>query len=424
MHIQCLGINHHTASVYLREKLAFTENDICVALTGAKGASARGAFLELLILSTCNRTELYSASDQISLSALEAFLADARGVSSAQFRSNTYHYTDENAVHHLMEVAAGLDSLVLGEHQILGQVTKALELAHSVGSSGQVLTRLFQQAVHAGRRARAETKIARNPVSVSSLAVSLAEKTVVDFSKAQIVVLGAGETAELVVESLRKRGGDKITVVNRTLERAQTLAKRWQAATIPFEDMERAIAIADVLVSSTGAPHFLITPEMVKRGMAGRASRPLVMIDIAVPRDVDPGCNQVANVLVYDMDSLQKQLERSRSRRQAEVTHVRAILNEELSVFMAYFNSLEMLPLIAGLRRQAEHIRQTELERTLRRMPGLSEAERARIDALSQALIKKILDTPTQYLKEQANQPAAMEYAAMARNLFGLPPGD
>lgn len=422
MHIQCLGINHNTASVGLREKLAFGEDNLRTALSN--NGCAIDSCKELVILSTCNRIEIYSASGQPSRNDLEVFLSKMRGVSIEEFHPHLYFLLDGDAVRHLMKVSAGLDSLVLGEPQILGQVTKALEMARSAGMSGPLLTRLFQMAIHAGKRARAETQIARNPASVSSLAASLAERTAQNLSKAQIVVLGAGEMAELAVEALRKRGGSKITVVNRTLKRAQALAKRWQADALTFEHMETVLSSADVLISSTGAPHTIINPGMVSRIMRQRSSRPLVMIDIAVPRDIDPACDEVENVTVYDMDGLQVQLQRSLAKRKAETTHVQAILDEEVAGFMAYFDSLDMLPLITGVRQRAEAIRQAELNKTLRHMPGLSDDERARIEALTHALVKKLLDAPTHCLREQANQPTASEFASVARNLFGLPSGN
>jgi len=424
MHIHCLGINHTTASVGLRERLAFNDDNLRAAQARLGCGDLVDSFNELVILSTCNRIELYAVSARIDPDNLKVFLSEARGVPADEFTPHLYHYRDEDAIRHLLQVASGLDSLVLGEPQILGQVTNALEQARGAGSSGPLLSRLFQRAIHAGKRARTETHIARNPASVSSLAASLAEKSVHDLPRAQIVILGAGEMAELAVEALRKRGAAKVLVLNRTLERAESLAKRWQAEASTFERLDDALSTADVLVSSTGAPHTIINPAMVKRIMEIRPSRPLVMIDIAVPRDVDPGCNALPNVTVHDMDSLHARLEHSLAEREAEVPLVEAILNEEISKFMEFFKSLDMLPLIADLRQQAEAIRQAELNKTLRRLPDLDEAGRARIEALTQALVKKLLDTPTNRLRAQANTPSAPEYADVARTLFGLSTGD
>lgn len=424
MHIHCLGINHTTASVDLRERLAYHEEGLRAALARLGCGMSGGSLNELVILSTCNRIELYAVSLRLDAQDLELFLSESRDVPAEGLRPYLYHYCDEDAIRHLLRVASGLDSLVLGEPQILGQVTNALELARGAGSSGPLLSRLFQRAIHAGKRARTETLIARNPASVSSLAASLAEKSVRNLANAQIVILGAGEMAELAVEALRKRGAVKVLVLNRTLERAEALAKRWQAGASTFERIAEALSAADVLLSSTGAPHTIINPGLVARTMAERPSRPLVMIDIAVPRDIDPRCNEIDNVRVYDMDSLHARLEHSLAEREAEVPKVETILSEELANFMAYFNSLDMLPLISEVHQQAEAIRQAELNKTLRRLPDLTEAERARIDALTQALVKKLLDAPTAHLRAQANTPTAPDYAQVARTLFGLSAAD
>jgi glutamyl-tRNA reductase len=313
-----------------------------------------------------------------------------------------------------------LDSLVVGEPQILGQVTRALELARGQNTAGPVLNRLFQSAIHAGKRARTETGISRNPASVSSLAASLSERTVSKISEAQIVILGAGEMAELAVEALRKRGANRILVVNRTLERAHSLAQRWNAQATTFENINMALVSADILISSTGAPHTIISREMVNEAMAERAGRSLVLIDIAVPRDIDPDAANVRGVRLYDIDNLNVQLENSLAERMSDVPQVKIILEEELSHFTEYMKSLEMIPIIADMRKQAEDIRQKELEKTLRRMPDLTEAERDRIEAMTQALVKRILDAPTQRLRAEASCPYAPEYAAVARTLFGL----
>jgi glutamyl-tRNA reductase len=321
---------------------------------------------------------------------------------------------------HLHRVAAGLDSLVVGEPQILGQVTRALELARGQNTAGPVLNRLFQSAIHAGKRARTETGISRNPASVSSLAASVCERTVQKISEAQIVILGAGEMAELAVEALRKRGANRILVVNRTLERAHSLAQRWDAQGTTFENLDFALASADILIASTGAPHTLISPQMVNEAMRERTERPLVLIDIAVPRDIDPDAAGIRGVQLYDIDTLNARLEHSLAERMSEVPQVKIILEEELSQFAEYMKSLEMLPIIADMRQQAEAIRQAVFEKTLRRMPDLTPAERDRIEAMTQALVKKILEAPTQRLRAEASCPHAPEYAAVARTLFGL----
>ncbi len=423
MHILCLGLNHTTAPIRLRERLALNEDAVRIALARLSCGHTETSLAELILISTCNRIELYAASNQLAFAEPEAFLSDTHDVTIEEFRAHLYSFKDMNAVRHLYEVAAGLDSLVIGEPQILGQVTKALELARGQNTAGPMLNRLFQSAIHTGKRTRTETAISRNPASVSSLAASLSEHTVHKIAESQIVILGAGEMAELAVEALRKRGANRILVVSRTLERAHALAQRWNAQSTTFERIDSALAAADVLISSTSAPHIIISPEMVMHAMTTRENRPLVLIDIAVPRDIDPDVMHIPHVRLYDMDSLNTQLEHSLAERMAEVPQVKAIVEEEVREFHEYMKSLEMLPIIADMRQQAEEIRQGVLKKNLSKMPDLTDVERDRIEAMTQALVKKILEAPTQRLRAEATCPHAPEYASVARTLFGLKDG-
>jgi glutamyl-tRNA reductase len=420
MHILCLGLNHTTAPLALRETLALGEDVVRIALSRLACGHVPTPLNELALISTCNRIELYAASSEPAFAELEAFLSAVSGVPVDQFRPHLYRFEGIGAARHLFEVAAGLDSLIVGEPQILGQVTRALELAREQNTAGSLLNRLFQAAIHAGKRTRTETAISRNAASVSSLAASLSERAVHNISEAQIVILGAGEMAELAVEALRKRGAQKILVVNRTLERAQALTQRWNAQAATFENLQAALDSADILIASTGAPHTIISREMVAETMRRRAERPLVLIDIAVPRDIEPEAASLPQVKLYDMDKLNAQLEYSLMERLAEVPQVRNILNEELFLFEEYLNSLDMLPLIATMRQNAEAIRQAELEKTLRHLSDLTEEERRHIEALTQALVKKLLHAPTQRLRAEATSPRASEYATIARTLFNL----
>ena len=421
MHILSIGLNHTSAPVHLRERLAFNEEQIRASLSRYVCGHLETSFAELTIISTCNRTELYAASNQLADAELEAFLSDARGIPVQEMHPHLYRFKDVDAARHLFDVAAGLDSLVIGEPQILGQITRALELARGQNAAGPTLNRLFQAAIHAGKRARTETAISRNPASGSSLAASVAEKTVTHIGAASVVVLGAGEMAELTVEALRKRGVERIRVVNRTLERAHLLAERWGAESATFESLQDSLSQADILISSTGAPHLVVSAQMVGEAMRSRPERALVLIDIAVPRDIDPDAAHIPHVKLFDIDGLNARLEDSLLRRMEEVPQVRQILAEELMEFEAYLKSLEMLPIIVDIQEQAEAIRIAELERTLRRMPDLTEAERNRIEALTQSLVKKILDHPTRRLRAEAASHRAPEYAALVRTLFDLP---
>lgn len=420
MNILVIGLNHTTAPLDLRERLALTEDNIRALFANPRRGSDCPVS-EALILSTCNRTELYAVSSDAGFDVLENYLAEATHVSAELFHPHLYRLAGADAVRHLLRVAAGLDSLVLGEPQILGQVTRAFNISRELGMTGPVLSRLSQAAIHSGKRVHTETAIGRNPASVSSLAASLAERTVTDIATAQVAILGAGEMAELAVGALRKRGVKHILLINRTLERVHAVAERWATGVVPFAMLEESLGEADVLVASTSAASILISYEMVEKAMQKRPNRPLVLIDIAVPRNIDPQAGQIPNVALYDIDHLNTRLERSLSERLAEVPHAETIVAEETSKFLDYLNLLGMLPVIADLHKQAENIRETELAKTLRQMPNLSEAEHAHLEALTHAIVSKLLAAPTQRLRIEAAGPNSQQYAEMARSLFRLP---
>ena len=422
LHILCLGLNHQTASVTLREQLAFTPTrlETSLARLGCGKDACYQQIRELVILSTCNRVELYAVTTETGFTSLEAFLSETQNIPISEFSTQLYRYQDEAAVKHLLDVAAGLDSVVIGEPQILGQVTDAYSNARRHDTSGKILSRLFQTAIHAGKRARTETAIAHNPASISSVAVSLISEIVSDLSEAKIMVLGAGEMAELAVESLRKRGAGQITVVNRTLQRAQELARRWDGQAAALEMLLELLSETDIVITSTGAPHTILHRSMVEKAIEGRADRPLILMDIAVPRDVDPDVENLTNVYLYDMDSLAAKLAYSISQREAEIPQVKEILAEELACFMEYIATLDVIPIIIRMREQADAIRLAELEKTIRRIPDLQPETQERIDALTKSIVKKILHSPTTRLRQEANGPNAVDYADIARGLFGL----
>jgi glutamyl-tRNA reductase len=422
MYIHCLGLNHNTAEVSLRERLAFREETIKAALArlGCGSGTQPDGVSEMVILSTCNRVEIYAVAPQAAFPALENFLAEVQGTPVDSFRRQVYRLGNQEAVKHLLRVAAGLDSLILGEPQVLGQVMHAFELARGQNVAGPVLSRLFHTALRAGKRARTDTAIGHNPASVSSVAVRLAEQVVPDLSAARVLVIGAGEMAELAVEALRIRGASELEVLNRTLARADELAKRWGAKAATFERLQEALSAADIVITSTGAPHTVLAEELVSAAMAPRQQRPLVIVDIAVPRDVDPGAGQLPGVRLYDIDDLQARLERSLTERAREVPRVEKILEEMQAEFSQYLQLLDVFPLIAEMHQRAEAIRMMELEKTLRRLPSLGEAERNHLAAMSQALVNKLLHAPITRLKSAAGGPEAAVYAAAARELFAL----
>jgi glutamyl-tRNA reductase len=423
MHLHCVGLNHQTASLNLRERMAFDEEKTRAALAclgcGVHGQVSNAC--EMVILSTCNRVEIYTASPDSQIDSLLTCLADLHRIPRSEFEPHLYHLMDEQAVQHLFRVAAGLDSQVLGESQILGQVSQALDLARSQNTAGPIISRLFQAAIFAGKRVRAETHFGQNPASIPSLTAGLIARAVPHLDRAQVVLIGAGEMAQLVMAALRKRSTCDILVVNRSLARARELAQAWGAEATTFEHLEAALTKADCVVSSTGAPHTVIPLSLVAKAMQLRPERPLLAIDIAVPRDIDPQVGKLPGVGLIDLDSLNQGLEQSLAERRRAVPLVESILAEEVAHFLNFLKTLDVLPVIADLHQKAEAIRQNELEKSLRRLPDLSEGERASIEAMTRAIVNRLLDAPITRLRAEAHCAFAAEYTSVARTLFGLP---
>ena len=440
MTILCLGLSHHTALIDLRERLSFTDTALQAALArfGCGHDARPEPFSELVILSTCNRLETYacvrpalsavegdawrSSADAGPFHALLDFLVDARGVPPSELESHLYRYTHIEAVRHLCRVAAGLDSMILGEPQILGQVTDAYEAALGHRAAGTILSTLFQTAIRAGKRARTETAISRNPASFSSVAIQLAEQVIGSLANRNVLIIGAGEMGELAVEALCARGVRHITVANRTQQRATELANRWGGQAARFEQLAEALMQSDIVIASTGAPHTIISPALARDVTARRPSRPLIFIDIAVPRDVDPAVKDIPGVYVFDIDDLQARLEGSIAERQNEIPRVEAIVDREVAGFETWLRGVEVMPVIADLRQKAEAIRQRELERTLRYLPDLDPQTREHIQHLSRSLVNKLLHEPTLRLRAEAGDGHAARYAEAVRHLFGLTP--
>jgi glutamyl-tRNA reductase len=421
-HIHCLGLNHNTANVALRERLAFTPHRLQAALArvGCGNDSAWEDIQELAILSTCNRVELYAVGSGSIFNNLEAFLSETQNIPIAEFSTSLYRLVDEEAANHLMRVACGLDSVVIGEPQILGQVTEAYAAAKQQSTVDKILSQLFQSAIHAGKRARSETTINHNPASIASVAVNLISATVSDLPLSQVLVLGAGEMAELAVEALRKRGATNILVINRTLQRAQELATRWSGRAAVLEMLMDHLHEVDIVITSTGAPHIVIWRSMVEEAMRMRPQKPMVFMDIAVPRDVDEEVKEIQGVRLYDIDSLSALLQTSLAQRQAQIPKVEEILAEELAGFKAYLLNLDVLPIIIEMRKQADIIRQNELKKAIRRMPDLTPEMEKQIEVLTSAIVNKILHRPTTRLRGESHGPYAADYASLTRYLFGL----
>jgi glutamyl-tRNA reductase len=418
MPILCLGLSHQTAPIELRERLVYSTSVLKATLARCKGGPA--GYSELALLSTCNRLELYAVAPTEQFDALVEILSETSGLPQAELESHLYRHAQAKAVIHLSRVAAGLDSMILGEPQILGQVAEAYQVARSEGMAGPILSKLFRTAIRAGKRARSETAISRNPASVGSVAVKLAEAVVGNLAAARALVLGAGEMAELMVEAFRVQGAGHIVVVSRTQARAVQLAQRWSAQPVPFESLAQVLADSDIVLAAAAAPHVLITPDLARAALARRLERPLVFIDIAVPRNVDPQVGDLQNVRCYNLDDLQTRLNGGMAERQQEIPHVEAIMAEEAAAFANWMRGLDIIPLITDLRVKADAIRRAEVEKTLRRLPRLDETEQQHIEVLTEALTNKLLHDLTVRLKAEAGNGRAAEYMETVRYLFNL----
>jgi glutamyl-tRNA reductase len=405
-----VGISHHRAPIALRER---------VALDGRAAARAASELAErtseAVCLSTCNRTELYVASAGADAAEREALrmLTDMGG---EEIVGALYRLRDEAAALHLFRVAAGLDSLVPGEGEILGQVRHAYEQ----GEVGAFLDRLFRQALHAGRKVRAQTAIGESPSSISSAAAALAQQVFGDLHGRTMLLIGAGKVSELAARNLRSRGATIAFVANRTVGRAEELARRVGSEARPLEEIEAALDQADVVVSSTSAPGFVLSRDQVARTLARRKGRPLLLVDLAVPRDLDPAIHDLPGCYLYDIDDLQAVVTETLAGRRREAEAAEQIVAAEADHFRAWQASLDVVPAIASLRAKAEEIRAGELEKVESRLERLSEAERRAIESMTAQIVNKLLHLPTIRMKQAATAADGVVYAETVRHLFGL----
>ncbi len=422
MSLLCLGLSHNTAPIHLRERLDFKPEQLTAFL---HKATTQLPLDELAVISTCNRVELYAAyrAELIAdpATALIGLLAQSHGLSADRFTPHLYHYRDTAVMRHLCRVAAGLDSLVIGEPQILGQVTEAFAIAQNERTVGTCLTALFQAAIRCGKRARSETQISRNPASVGSMAVRLAEELVGDLGQARVLVLGAGEMAQLVLKTLRQRHVPQVEVINRTHSRAVELADHWGGQAYPWSQLAERLAWADLVITSTAATEIVIDTAVLQPILAQRTQESeLLFIDIAVPRDVDPGVADLPGVHRYDVDDLQEQVEKSLHEREEEIPKVAAIIDAEVTLLQLQIRQLQARPIITDLRLKAEAIRQQELARTRRFLGELDPDDWQRIERLTQSLVNKLLHEPTLRLRTEAGNGRAAEFADTVRQLFAL----
>ena len=419
MHLLLLGVNHRTASIRERESLALDRDQTSQVLAAVLG---QGAADEAFVLSTCNRTECYVATTDPSRAAsgIDAAVRDVKHAGLSSSDGTTYQHDNGAAVRHLFRVATGLDSMVLGEPQILSQMKDAFGLARDLGATGTLLDRLIETALRTGKRARAETDIGTGVVSVASAACELARRHMPTLEGRRVVIIGAGETGRLAAQHLARYCPGGLTIVNRSTTRAQAVAGAIGAATLPFSDVDKAVAAADLVISATSAPGAILSVDAVRDAMIARPDRPLVIIDLAVPRDVDPDAAAVPGVTLHSIDDIQTVVDGSLARRAAEAPRVHAIIDEEATRFDLWVRALEATPLVRDLREHFERVRLEELDRAL---PNASEEERARADRLTRALVNRLLHLPTVRLKD--TDPASHEGASRlraARELFALAP--
>lgn len=409
-----VGLNHRTAPLELREQLALADDELYRAL-----AESGSALAEVVILSTCNRLEIYGVAHDTrhALAAVEQRLADLRGIAPERLREHGYVYNGDTAIRHLMRVAAGLDSMIFGEAQILGQVGQALEVAQSAGTAGPVLSHLFTLAAHAGKRARTETEISRHVTSVSHAAVALAQAQIPDLSRARALVVGSGEMAYLAAQALHRHNIQTIHCINRTYARAADLALAFNGSALDWHEMPDALAEADVVISATAAPHTVIERRDVEQALKRRAGRPLVIIDIALPRDVDESVRALPDVHYHDLDDLSRFVQANVARREAAVTEVDAIVEQEAARFLAWERGRSISPVITALREKAAALAHDEVEAALRRLGDLDAGQQKVVELMAHRIVNKILHEPTIRLK------ADTAYASAVRELFALDDG-
>jgi glutamyl-tRNA reductase len=421
MHILVVGLDHHTSPVAVRERLAFQPSHYEPAYQHLL-ESATTSVREAVILSTCNRVEVYAVSEESAVArlAIEDFLHTFHDLEPETVTDALYVYQDRDAVMHLFSTACGLNSLVVGEPQIQAQVRNAAGLAGGAQALGPVLHGLFRHALEVGKRARTETNISRNAASISHAGVELARRLLGDLRAAHVLLVGSGEMSELAAKNLIDNGARKVTLVNRTVEHAQLLAGQWGGTALPFDALADALHDADVVISSTAAPHTVIQVEHVRAALADRPGRPLLLIDLAVPRDVAAEVAEVTGAFVYDIDDLHEVVATNLMRRREEVIAVEKIVDLEAERYLSWLSTRAVVPTLNRLREHAELISRAEIDRAMRRLPGLDDREREVVASLAAGIVNKLLHQPTVRLKQEAVGGNGAAYAEALQFLFGL----
>ncbi len=419
MHVLLLGVNHRSAPVALRERLDFAAR----GLEGALAAlAARPSAGEAVLLSTCNRAEVYVTCEDLGAAKAEVnqFLEQYHGIESSLLAPHLFERVDADAVRHLFRVAAGLDSLVVGEPQILGQVKDAYAAAAEGRTTGPVMNKLFPASFTVGKRVRTETALAEGAVSVSFAATSLARKIFGDLKGRTVLVIGAGEMGKLTVQHLQTQGVERILITSRTLARAEALAESLGGRPRPWPEMPTLLGEADIVISATGATLPILTRSQVGAVMRGRRNRALFMIDIAVPRDIDPAVGDLESVFLYNIDDLEAIVQDNLTRRAAEVARAEAIVDDEKRKFEAWLSARGAIPTVVALRQHFEAIRRSELDRLRPKLAGLPPEARSRVDEITRLLVEKLLITPTEQLKTTPDPDRVRNYADALTRLFAL----
>ncbi|MEH7504275.1 glutamyl-tRNA reductase [Neobacillus drentensis] len=419
MHTLVIGINYKTAPVEIRERLSFNEVDLADAI---KKLNTKKSILENIILSTCNRTEIYAVVDQLHTGRyyIKEFLSEWFGIEQKEFSPFLYVYEDDGAIDHLFNVICGLNSMVLGETQILGQVRTSFMLAQEEGTTGTVFNHLFKQAITLAKRGHSETDIGANAVSVSYAAVELAKKIFGSLANKHVLIFGAGKMGELAAQNLHGNGVKKVTVINRTYEKAQDLANRFSGKARTLAELEKSLLEADILISSTGAKDFVISKEMMIKVEKKRKGKPLFMVDIAVPRDLDPRIAELENVFLYDIDDLEGIVEANLQERKKAAEKIMLMIEKEIVEFKQWLGMLGVVPVITALREKAHVIQSETMVSLERKLPNLSERDIKILNKHTKSIINQLLKDPILQAKELAARPDANQAMDLFMKIFNI----
>jgi glutamyl-tRNA reductase len=419
MHTLVIGINYKTAPVEIRERLSFNEADLADAI---KKLNTKKSILENIIVSTCNRTEIYAVVDQLHTGRyyIKEFLSEWFGLEQKEFSPFLFVYEDDGAVDHLFNVTCGLNSMVLGETQILGQVRTSFMLAQQEGTTGTVFNQLFKQAITLAKRGHSETDIGANAVSVSYAAVELAKKIFGSLANKHVLIFGAGKMGELAAQNLHGNGVKQVTVINRTFEKAQDLAGRFSGKARTLAELEKSLVEADILISSTGAKDFVISKEMMVKVEKKRKGKPLFMVDIAVPRDLDPRIAELENVFLYDIDDLEGIVEANLQERKKAAEKIMLMIEKEIVEFKQWLGTLGVVPVISALREKASEIQAETMVSLERKLPNLSERDLKVLNKHTKSIINQLLKDPILQAKELAARPDANQAMDLFMKIFNI----